>query len=320
MKRIVATMLAALSTLAFAQQAPMTDALHEWAGAESALKVHLSPRGTVTEFFNTTLKHYFRTGDPGEVAAIQNGSAGPGWTLTNDNFMAWTADFRPVNGLPVCRFYAAGPNSHFYTIDAAECDFVKKDPGWKYEGVAFYALAPTNGQCSAADYRPVYRLYNDRFAFNDSNHKFTTSATVYQSMQTASPPWKGEGIVMCAPLPTTMDQQRTEQLIGGTWVIPYRFGLTNYVDNLSFFDVIQGSDGSALAAGVNKFNRAAVGQWFPDLGAWLALATYSASGGYPYDAYKFVSVGTNTISGCYYFLLSSSSSTAGCNTPFNGTR
>ena len=37
---------------------------------------------------------------------------------------------------------------------------------------------------------------NNRFAFNDSNHRFTTDLGVYNSM--IGQAWVGEGIVMCA--------------------------------------------------------------------------------------------------------------------------
>ena len=40
--------------------------------------------------------------------------------------------------MPVCRFYAKGPNSHFYTAEAVECAAVKNDPGWTFEGIAYY--------------------------------------------------------------------------------------------------------------------------------------------------------------------------------------
>jgi serine protease len=39
------------------------------------------------------------------------------------------------------------------------------------------------------------RLYNNRYALNDSNHRFTTDQLLYQQM--TSPGWIGEGAVMC---------------------------------------------------------------------------------------------------------------------------
>ncbi len=158
--------------------------------------------GTVVEFYNETLKHYFRTAEPAEVTAILNGAAGPGWIRTFDDFPAWTEGGpRPSTALPVCRFYAAGPNSHFFTSDDAECAQVRLDPGWHYEGIAFYVAAKDSAGACGIDYAPIYRAYNNRFAFNDSNHRFTTSQTVYQQMIAQG--WAGEGIVMCVPSPPT---------------------------------------------------------------------------------------------------------------------
>ena len=52
----------------------------------------------------------------------------------------------------VCRFFGTpnvGPNSHFYTADAAECAKVKTYPAWTFEGIAFYI--------PHADQRPMRR-------------------------------------------------------------------------------------------------------------------------------------------------------------------
>jgi serine protease len=99
----------------------------------------------------------------------------------------------------VCRFYGTpgiGPNSHFYTVDAAECEAVKHDPGWTYEGTAFFIAAPVDGGCASGT-TPVYRAYNARFAQNDSNNRFATDVAVYNAMVAQG--WSGEGIVFCAP-------------------------------------------------------------------------------------------------------------------------
>ncbi len=159
----------------------------------------------VVEYFNTLLGHYFMTAEPAEMQAIAQGAAGPGWTVTGQSFNAYrSSDEARVDARPVCRFYGTpgvGPNSHFHTSDAAECAAVKFDPGWKFEGIAFYAVGAGAGGCpfSNLDGRPlpaVYRLYNNRFAFNDSNHRFTRDLTVYSEMQLQ--PWVGEGRVFCA--------------------------------------------------------------------------------------------------------------------------
>jgi uncharacterized delta-60 repeat protein len=162
----------------------------------------------VIEFYNVNLKHYFLTASPAEAAGIDAGAAGPGWQRTGENFRAW----QPIaagslNGVPqlaqtLCRFYGTpgrGPNSHFYTINMPECDFVRQDPGWTFENYAFYAYAPLTtqaGNSCPGGLLPVYRVYNNRFAQNDSNHRYMTSAGTYQQMQQQS--WMGEGLVFCA--------------------------------------------------------------------------------------------------------------------------
>ena len=151
----------------------------------------------VYEFYNEDLKHYFRTGAKSEAAGINRGAAGAGWFDTGDYFYGWAG---PTDGaVPVCRFYGTpgkGPNSHFYTASAAECELVKKDPGWTYEGTGFYAKMPRADGTCAADDVPVYRAYNNRWRENDSNHRFTTSREAYDALVASG--WAGEGVMLCA--------------------------------------------------------------------------------------------------------------------------
>jgi len=149
---------------------------------------------TVFEFYNTDLRHFFRTAEAAEATAIDNGAAGQGWQRTGFDFVGYTAGAGPGND--VCRFYNPVANTHFYTADAAECTQVKKpDSGWRYEGLSFRIQVPAGGACPAGTV-PVLRNYNNRFASNDSNHRFTTSTVVYNQMSAQG--WLGEGTVMCA--------------------------------------------------------------------------------------------------------------------------
>src|SRR5438477_313907 len=74
---------------------------------------------TVFEFYNTTLKHYFRTAVVAEAIAIDGGAAGPGWVRTGLDFTASSPGTGPGND--VCRFYNPVANTHFYTADPDEC-------------------------------------------------------------------------------------------------------------------------------------------------------------------------------------------------------
>jgi CubicO group peptidase (beta-lactamase class C family) len=151
---------------------------------------------------------YFMTGNAGEISFVDSGGAGP-WKRTGDNFLAPKASANPAGTVPVCRFYGSvtpGPNSHFFTASADECNSLRAlqastpsdKPRWNYEGIAFHAALPANGQCPDAFPTRIYRLYNNGFSRAiDSNHRFTPSITEYQRLQTEG--WSGEGVVMCMP-------------------------------------------------------------------------------------------------------------------------
>ncbi len=53
---------------------------------------------------------------------------------------------------------------------------------------------PNNNVCPVGSV-PVYRLYNNRFAQNDSNHRFTTDMDVVNQMTQSG--WLFEGVKMC---------------------------------------------------------------------------------------------------------------------------
>jgi hypothetical protein len=156
---------------------------------------------TVVEFYNTLLDNFFITANADEQAAIQGGSAGPGWIVTGNAFSA---------GGPaqVCRFYGSivpGPNSHFYTIDPAECQQLKDlqastpptEKRWNFESYDFASTPPDEGGCPAGTLS-VFRAYNDGFSRGvDSNHRITASYADY-ALQVAHG-WQPEGVVMCAP-------------------------------------------------------------------------------------------------------------------------
>lgn len=183
----------------------------------NALLARIAPAGetppdtTLTEFYNLTLDHYFVTANPAEAVAIDGGAAGPGWSRTGQQWKGWVGGPIP-NAAEVCRFYGApgidpatgsrrGPNSHFYTLQPSECAAVKQDPGWTYEFAGkFWMIKPgaaAGAECPAWT-QPVYRAYNNRFAANDSNHRYMVSAALYQQMLGKG--WSGEGVVMCAPV------------------------------------------------------------------------------------------------------------------------
>jgi len=149
----------------------------------------------VTEFYNTDLNHYFMTPYLAEANGILAGAAGPGWMRTEIDFNAWQDG--AATGVPMCRFYGTpgrGPNSHFFTAEAAECAAVMRDPGWTFEGLTMRVVPAVGGVC-ALDSIPVFRVYNNRYAFNDSNHRYTTSRMTREQMKSRD--WVDEGTVFC---------------------------------------------------------------------------------------------------------------------------
>ena len=172
----------------------------------------------ITEFFNSTLRHYVLITSPAEVAAIEAGAAGPGWQKTGNVIYAHTEAGDAPGLVPVCRFYGSitpGPNSHFYTVDADECAALKAiqaatpdgQPRWNYEGIAFYiggVVGPTStpafkycgGLRFPAQSLMVNRYYNKRAAQGDSNHRYTITNTIGNQMAVSG--WATEGLVMCA--------------------------------------------------------------------------------------------------------------------------
>lgn len=152
----------------------------------------MQDRQLIFEFYNSGANHFFRTGNKAEAAVVNRGSAGPGWYDTLNYFYAWREQVAGTQ--PVCRFYSQKANSHFYTANSDECEGVKKNADWHYEGISFYAKLPVGGLCGDG-LRPVYRVYNNRHAFNDQNHRFTTDYAIYEAMVKSG--WRAEGVALC---------------------------------------------------------------------------------------------------------------------------
>jgi hypothetical protein len=160
---------------------------------------------TVVEFYNTVLDNYFITADANEATQVDNGAAGPGWIRTGGTFQSG-------GSTPVCRFYGSqvpGPNSHFYTVSASECQILKDRqfapsdprrltvPSWNFESLDFVSTPPVNDACAPGTV-PVYRAYNQGFERGaDSNHRITASLAAIQEVVARG--WKDEGVRMCAP-------------------------------------------------------------------------------------------------------------------------
>jgi len=148
------------------------------------------------EFYNPSLNHYFITAFPEEAAALDAGAPVAGWHRTGFDFKTWIRN--TPNGIPACRFVGTpgiGPNSHFYTINPAECAFVMGSPYWTFEAIAFNAEQPAANDCPAGR-SLVYRLYNNGMD-GQANHRFLTSHSEIADMLQQG--WTFEGPVFCTP-------------------------------------------------------------------------------------------------------------------------
>jgi hypothetical protein len=154
---------------------------------------------------------FFYSSNPAEQASVDKGLAGA--------FFRTGRTFAAGGATPVCRFYGSvvpGPNSHFFTVDPAECASLKAaqivpaptaDPQWNFEGNGFstgipIANAATRPSCPAGT-TMVQRAYNNAFPVSgpknpwDSNHRFVRSRADINTMVALG--WRDEGGVFCAP-------------------------------------------------------------------------------------------------------------------------
>jgi hypothetical protein len=153
--------------------------------------------------------HFFYSSDRAEQSAVDHGSAGA--------FVRTGRSFLIGGSSPVCRFYGSvrpGPNSHFFTVDADECNALKAAQvvptpttvqQWNYEGIAYsttpVSIAADGTRSCPAGTLPLYRAYNNAFPASgprnpwDSNHRFTLVREDVTTLVALG--WRDEGIVFC---------------------------------------------------------------------------------------------------------------------------
>ena len=160
----------------------------------------------VVEFYRADLDHYFITASPAEINYIDRFLGGT-FQRTGLYFYAYLNAFLAPPGVqPVCRFYADAAvqiNSHYYSANQAECQFVQANwPGvWALEQPdAFYVQVPNAaGQCPERTL-PVFRFFNNR---RDANHRYTVDLSVRRAMLNRA--WAPEGtgpasVAFCSPI------------------------------------------------------------------------------------------------------------------------
>ena len=152
---------------------------------------------SVVEYYVPALKRYFMTGRTNEQATLDALPAS--FTRTGMSFAAKSSRYADIAEQPVCRLYAApengGSNSHFVGV-ATDCATLNKLPGLKYEGYDFSVLKPAASGCPSTAPTAVTRLFNNKAAANDGNHRYVVS-TVTKARMIAQG-WIDEGAVFCS--------------------------------------------------------------------------------------------------------------------------
>jgi hypothetical protein len=147
------------------------------------------------EYFHAGMGHYFMTAQADEIAGLDGGAYGGAFARTGREFDVFDG---PVGGaIPVCRFFTvayAPKGSHFYTADADECEFVKANPNWQYEKIAFY-VRRYDGGCPTG-FVQVYRIFNNGMT-GAPNHRYTTDLALYGTFVNTLG-WAAEGVKFCA--------------------------------------------------------------------------------------------------------------------------
>jgi hypothetical protein len=163
------------------------------------------------DFPNAPGGHFFYSSDPAEQAAVDAGAAG--------QFHRTGRQFVTGGTAPVCRFYGSvtpGPNSHFFTVDTAECSALKAAQvvptpptvqQWNYERNEYLttpaSVAGDGTRSCPAGTAPLYRAYNNAFTTGgaknpwDSNHRFTPVKADITALVAQG--WRDEGIAFCTP-------------------------------------------------------------------------------------------------------------------------
>jgi len=188
-----------------AAKSKLTQVVSVEGGLDDRKELYVDPTGgggvpgevvDTIEYYNASLDHYFITAFAEEAADLDAGGQVQGWKRTGFAFRSWKAG--TGSGNDACRFFGTpgvGPNSHFYTISASECEKVKGNPSWTFEALAFRAVEPLSTGC-AAEYQTVTRLYNNGMG-GEANHRYLTDAAEID--RTVAKGWLVEGPVFCVP-------------------------------------------------------------------------------------------------------------------------
>lgn len=99
----------------------------------------------VHRFWSPLLSGHFYTINEAEANYILANYPSDVWTYEGIAWYAFPAGSQPVDAMPVYRFWSPLVSHHFYTMNAAEKDYLLANyppEVWTYEGIAWYAYEP----------------------------------------------------------------------------------------------------------------------------------------------------------------------------------
>lgn len=159
---------------------------------------------TVVEYYNRALDAYFITGRSNEQSTLD---VVTDFQRTGVSFSAVTAGTEPSWFNQICRYYVntAEPftNSHFYGVKESDCAYIASArlAGFANEGFDFAIALPTPVGCPTGAPTAVYRTFRAAANGKSSNHRYTISTAMRDSMVARG--WVNEGIAFCAPSGTS---------------------------------------------------------------------------------------------------------------------
>jgi len=169
--------------------------------ARAASVAKVAETVVAVEFHHAAFDHYFISTDPVEINALDTHYF-VGWERTGRQFNVYPLGTPATS--PACRFFSTSfgsKSSHFYTSSDVECEGVKLNPDWQFEGLRFNVVLPDGGGNCAAGTVPLYRFYNNGNG-GAPNHRFVTGAADRQAMLALG--YTDEGVAMCVAPPAVV--------------------------------------------------------------------------------------------------------------------
>ena len=201
-----------IGTLPAGSRSPFAVALHDalltmngdggFADATlAATPLAASDTALATEYIDSARAQYTHTANPLEARLVADGLYGDTWRRTMHFFRVWTTP--GPDRSPVCQFSSptGWDMDRVYAATAGECEALKRDLAWTYEGVAYYVMLPNSaGECSAGT-EPLFRLYNGS-RNGTVGHRYVREPGVRDTMVGAG--WIAEGqgpaaVFACVP-------------------------------------------------------------------------------------------------------------------------